>query len=434
MGTITSASTLFPHELSLEMFNKVKGHSSLAKLSQSEGVPFSGTDIFVFSMDGEAAIVGEGDEKPANEADWSPVSMVPIKVVYQHRVTSEFMKMSNEKRLPYLNAFSDGFAKKIARAFDICAIHGVNPKTNTESTIIGNNCFDKSVTATVTYNASTPDDNIDSAVSPIQAAENDVTGIIMSPAFGSALGSKKMTDSGAPMYPEFRFGANPGSFGGMKADINSTVSFGSSLDRAIVGDFANAFRWGYAEDVTFEIIEFGDPDGQGDLKRKNQVCFRSEAFIGWAILDASSFARIVATNPLTSLTVAAEDGETDIFGTQVSDLQTGVTVANGAITGTLKYYSDSTKALVQDWGAGNFLAVKFSNIDADATSVLVGLEPSEGGGLVELIDDPDKNGVFKITDKSTQKFKVIQSCTGRDGSTYTTVQTYSLSGLTCETS
>lgn len=297
MGTITSASTLFPHELSLEMFNKVKGHSSLAKLSQSEGVPFSGTDIFVFSMDGEAAIVGEGDEKPANEADWSPVSMVPIKVVYQHRVTSEFMKMSNEKRLPYLNAFSDGFAKKIARAIDICAIHGVNPKTNTESTIIGNNCFDKSVTATVTYNASTPDDNIDSAVSPIQAAENDVTGIIMSPAFGSALGSMKMADSHAPMYPEFRFGSNPGNFGGMKADINNTVSFGSSLDRAIVGDFANAFRWGFAEDVTFEIIEFGDPDGQGDLKRKNQVCFRSEAFIGWAILDASSFARIVATNP-----------------------------------------------------------------------------------------------------------------------------------------
>lgn len=297
MGTITNASTLFPHELSLEMFNKVKGHSSLAKLSQSEGVPFSGTDMFVFSMDGEAGIVGEGEDKPAGEAAITPVSIVPIKVVYQHRVTNEFMKMSQEKRLPYLNAFSEGFSKKIARAIDICAIHGVNPKTNEESTKIGNNCFDKAVTTTVTYNASTPDDNIDSAVSPIQAAENDVTGILMAPSFGSALGQMKMADSHAPMYPEFRYGANPGNFGGMKADINGTVSFGSSLDRAIVGDFANAFRWGFAEDVTFEIIEFGDPDGQGDLKRKNQVCFRSEAFIGWAILDATSFSRIVATNP-----------------------------------------------------------------------------------------------------------------------------------------
>jgi hypothetical protein len=212
-------------------------------------------------------------------------------------VTDEFMKMSAEKQLPYLNAFSDGFSKKIARALDICAIHGVNPKTNEASTKIGNNCFDNAVTTTVTYTAAAPDDNIDSAVAPIQAAENDVTGILMAPSFGSALGAMKMADSHAPMYPEFRYGANPGNFGGMKADINSTVSFGSSLDRAIVGDFASAFRWGYAENVTFEVIEFGDPDGQGDLKRKNQVCFRSEAFIGWAILDASSFARIVATNP-----------------------------------------------------------------------------------------------------------------------------------------
>lgn len=297
MGTITTANTLFPHELSLDMFNKVKGHSSLAKLSQSEGIPFSGTDIFVFSMDGEASIVGEGEEKPAGESSFSPVSIVPLKVIYQHRVTDEFMKMSEEKQLPYLNAFSEGFSKKIARALDICAIHGVNPKTNEASTKIGNNCFDNAVTTTVTYNAATPDDNIDSAVAPIQAAENDVTGILMAPSFGSALGAMKMADSHAPMYPEFRYGANPGNFGGMKADINSTVSFGSSLDRAIVGDFASAFRWGFAENVTFEVIEFGDPDGQGDLKRKNQVCFRSEAFIGWAILDAASFARIVATNP-----------------------------------------------------------------------------------------------------------------------------------------
>lgn len=120
-----------------------------------------------------------------------------------------------------------------------------------------------------------------------------------------------------------------------------------------------------------------------------------------------------------------------MFGTQVSDLQTGVTVANGVITGTLKYYNDTSKALVKDWGAGNFLAVKFTNIDADSTSVMVGLEPSAGSELVELIDDPDKNGVFKITDKNTQKLKVVQSTKRADGSTYINTQLYDLSGLTC---
>ena len=280
MGTTTSTGTLFKPELVTDMFSKVKGHSTLAKLCGFTPVPFAGTDTFVFSMDGEASIV---------------VTIKPIKFVYQHRITDEFVKMSEEKQLPYLDAFSDGFAKKMARALDIAAFHGVNPADNTTSTIVGTNCFDTAVTSTITYDSAAPDDNIDSAVAPIQTADGIVTGIAMSPAFGSALGAMKTTDSNLSIYPEFRFGANPENFGGMACDINNTVSFGNSLDRAIVGDFANAFRWGYAENVTFETIEFGDPDGLGDLKRKNQIVLRAECFVGWGILDASSFTRIVAT-------------------------------------------------------------------------------------------------------------------------------------------
>ena len=61
---------------------------------------------------------------------------------------------------------------------------------------------------------------------------------------------------------------------------------------AYVGDFENAFKWGYAEQVPLEIIRYGDPDGQGDLKRYNQVLLRAEAFIGWGILDPTAFSRI----------------------------------------------------------------------------------------------------------------------------------------------
>lgn len=80
-----------------------------------------------------------------------------------------------------------------------------------------------------------------------------------------------------------------------------------------------------------------------------------------------------------------------------------------------------------DWGAGNFLALKFTDIDSDATSVKVGLEPSAGSGLVEIIDDPDKDGVFKLSDTLNQKFVVVQS----DG-LYTKKQSYDLSELTRE--
>lgn len=125
---------------------------------------------------------------------------------------------------------------------------------------------------------------------------------------------------------------------------------------------------------------------------------------------------------MSSLTVAPESDEATLFGTPVSDMQTGLNVANSAITGTLKYIDSGT--LATDWGAGNFMALKFTNIDEDATSVKVGMEPSMGSGLVEILTDPDKNGVFKVTNKS-QKFVVVSTVNG-----FTNKQIYDLSGLT----
>ena len=103
-------------------------------------------------------------------------------------------------------------------------------------------------------------------------------------------------------------------------------------------------------------------------------------------------------------------------------MQENVVVADGKITGTLKKLT--TGAIPDYWGEGYFLALKFTNIDADATSVKVGLLPSAGSGLVELLTDPDKNGVFKVTDKATQKIQVVQS-----GGGYVTTQTFSLADL-----
>ena len=300
MATKTTSGTLFKPELVTELFNKVKGHSSLAKLCGGSPMPFAGTDTFVFTMDGEAAIVGEGAQKPAGDAALTSVTIKPIKFVYQHRVTDEFIRMSEEKQIPYLRAYADGFAKKIARGMDIAAMHGVNPATGSASAIVGTNSFQGTVTDAghiITYNSSTPDDNIDAAVGAIQTSDGIVTGIAMAPAMGAAIGAMKMTDSGAAMYPEFRFGGNPAAFGALASDINSTVAFGANQKlRAIVGDFANAFKWGYAENITLEVIQYGDPDGQGDLKRTNEIVLRSEAYIGWGILDANSFA-LIKVNP-----------------------------------------------------------------------------------------------------------------------------------------
>ncbi len=287
MATKTSMGSMFSPETVKEVFSKVKGHSSLVVLSKAVPVPFSGTEIFTFSLDGECAIVGEGENKPAGSATIGTVKMAPIKVVYQHRLSNEFMRASEEKALKMLEAFTDGFSKKIARALDIMAMHGVNPADLKASTLIGTNHLD--TCTSVDYVDGKPADALEDAIALL--GENDVTGYALSKTFGSNLGKYK--ENGISQYPEFKLGGNPGKLGGNACDVNSTISKGNDKDLAFVGDFENAFKWGYADEIPMEVIEYGDPDGQGDLKRTNQVVLRAEAFIGWGILDKDAFSRIV---------------------------------------------------------------------------------------------------------------------------------------------
>ena len=115
----------------------------------------------------------------------------------------------------------------------------------------------------------------------------------MSPTFSSALA--KLKANGVRLYPDLAWGGNPGTLNGLKVDINNTVSFGTSKDLAIIGDFQNAFKWGYAKEIPIEVIPYGDPDNSGtDLKGSNQVYIRGEVYVGWGLLVPSSFARIAS--------------------------------------------------------------------------------------------------------------------------------------------
>lgn len=289
--------TLFQPELVKELISKVQGRSVLAKLSSQTPIPFNGVEQFIFSLEGNAQIVGEGKQKLGGKAIIEPKVIKPLKFVYQARITDEFKYASEEKQLEYLSQFAEGFAKKIADAFDIAAIHGLEPKGLTDATFRDTNSFDGLITANiVNYAEDKFDDNIDAAVQQIVAKGGEVTGVALSPVGGQSLAKLKV--NGVSQYPEFRFGQNPDSFYGMKSDVNKnlTVTGGTAqTDHAIVGDFENRFKWGYAENIPMEIIEYGDPDGAGrDLKAYNEILLRAEAFIGWGILDADAFARVKA--------------------------------------------------------------------------------------------------------------------------------------------
>lgn len=299
------ASTLYDQKLVTDLITKVKGKSSLAVLGQQVPVAFTGNKEFTFTMDSDIDIVAEGGAKSHGGITMSPVTIVPVKFEYGARVSDEFVYASEEEQIGYLEAFNDGFSKKLAAGFDMAAMHGINPRSKVVSSLVSAKSFDTVVTNTVTYlgSSSTADANIESAIALVEGGDGDVTGIAISPTVRAALAALTKA-TGEKLYPDFAFGGQPSSLGGQALSINKTVSqavkadassAAAIVDHGIVGDFANMFKWGYGKEVKFEVIEYGDPDNSGhDLKGYNQVYLRGEAYLGWAIFDAASFARITA--------------------------------------------------------------------------------------------------------------------------------------------
>ena len=276
-----------------EAFSKfLKGKSSLAVLSGQTPIPFNGLKEFIFSMDNEIDIVAENGKKSEGGITVDPVKIVPIKFEYGARVSDEFLYATEEEQLDILTAFNNGFAAKVAKGFDLAAFHGINPRTGGASTVVGTNHFDSKVTQKVKYTKGTPDTNLDAAIAMVQGSDGDVTGIALSNAFGADMATVK--ENGVRQYPEFRFGASPESLGGMKTSVNKTVYNDTVKDHAIVGDFSNAFKWGFSKEIPLEIIKYGDPDNtEKDLKGYNQVYIRAEVYLGWGILVPEYFARVV---------------------------------------------------------------------------------------------------------------------------------------------
>lgn len=299
MGATLTKGTLFPPQLTNQLFNLVRGKSSLARLSQQAPIPFNGETVFTFSLDSEVDLVAENGAKSNGGATVGTVSMQPVKVEYGMRVSDEFRFASEEIQLQYLTAFAEGFANKVARGLDIMAFHGVNPRSKQTASSLNDKNFDDLISQTVAYDSSAPDANVQAAIDIIQGNEHDVTGMAMSPAFKSALASlKTQKDSNVPLFPELGWGNDAQALNGLPVDANSTVNFNSNADQAIVGNFADFFKWGIARQIPIEVIEYGNPDNSdlGDLKGHNQVYIRGEAYLGWAILVPAAFARITS-NP-----------------------------------------------------------------------------------------------------------------------------------------
>lgn len=162
--------------------------------------------------------------------------------------------------------------------------------------------------------------------------------------------------------------------------------------------------------MTIGVIESMDTRKIADLQK---LIRKADSILSTVMED-------VKVEPEAGTTVSPWDATKS-----VADMQENIVIGEDKITGTLKFVKGGIAPSGIMAGDGYFIALKFSDVDATATSKKVGLVPSASSGLVEL--DADMNAFIKITDKNTQVFEVVIT----DG-TRTGIQKFDLSGLTLQ--
>jgi hypothetical protein len=262
--------------------NTVTG-STVAALSNSEPQRFGNTDIITFNGLPKAEFVGEGLQKASTGGEFDVVTATPKKAQVTMRFNQEVQWADEDYQLGVLTELANAGGVALARALDLGLYHRINPLTGTPITAWSN--YLDATTKRVVAGAS-PDLDIEAAVGLVLNANKPVNGLALDPSYAWTLSSARYAD-GRKKFPELGFGTNVSAFEALPASVGDTVSArGEAADtgvRAIVGDFQGGIRWGVQREIPVELIEFGDPDGQGDLKRQNQIALRLEIVYGWYV-------------------------------------------------------------------------------------------------------------------------------------------------------
>lgn len=277
-----------PRDVVTSVIGKVKDTSTIAALSPNQPQKFTDLDYLVFNPTAEAEVIAEGAKKSAYESDLSPVNATRIKVVTTTRVSSELRWADEDSQLEIISNIIGDQTAAVGRALDYVVYHAINPKTGTAlsgytSLVSGANI----VTAT-----SKAQDDIDSLTDAV--IDYNINGFATSRKFAAELRKLRASGTGQRLYPEIPLSLTVGQIDGIPAAASGTVdgrvAATATKVKAILGDFS-AIKWGMVRDITSELIEYGDPDNTGDdLKGANQVAYRTEAVLAYAILDPKAFA------------------------------------------------------------------------------------------------------------------------------------------------
>jgi len=296
VAALTTGSLTIPTQLLDPWVNNIHKGSTISQLSGSIPMKFGAGEAFVFDS-GEAEYVGEGANKSSNSITQTTQTVEPHKFQKTIRFTEEVKWADEDHQLGVIQQILDQIQPALSRALDYGVIHGINPKTGAVAAAMTQK-LTSAATAVELVAADAPYVSVDAAVAALLAADGVPNGIALDPKFAAKISGQRISATGQKLYPDFTFSNETSVFESLRAATSKTVGATGVLAvdtklRAIVGDFS-AVRWGVQKAIGLELIEFGDPDGNGDLKRNNQVAFRAEVVYGWGIAEIDrNFAKIV---------------------------------------------------------------------------------------------------------------------------------------------
>ena len=294
MPVLATTDITLPQNIAAGMFQKATTGSAISVLSAAEPMQFGDVDVMTFSAPPRAEYVAEGANKGTTGGTFGTVSITPKKAHVTMRFNEEVLWADEDYQLGVLSTLADAGGVALARALDLGAFHGINPLSGAATALIPVGHRIATTTNSVEA-AGAPDTEIESAAGLVIADGYVPNGIAFDPSYAWTVATARYAD-GRKKYPELGLGTDVSTFEGIRASVSSTVSgqpeAADTTVRAIVGQW-DLLRWGVQRRVPVELIRYGDPDGQGDLKRTNEVALRLEVVYGWAVLDLDGFAVVV---------------------------------------------------------------------------------------------------------------------------------------------
>lgn len=290
MAVLDTGDLTIPDQILDPWLGKIQAGSTVASLSASIPMKFGTGTTMTFDI-GEAEYVGEGANKGPSTITPTTKTVTPYKFHKTVRWTEEVKFADEDYQLNVVGQILDAIQPALSRALDFGVFHAINPASGEAVVAMTESLSDATATTELGDKAYEALDAADTLVLANGYVPSDVA---LDPAWAAGFATIRGANSEVKLYPDFRLATAVSVLDGHRASVSRTVSASGVADEAtdivgFVGDFG-AIRWGIQRTMGLEMIEYGDPDGQGDLKRNNQVAFRAEVIYGWGIADLDAFA------------------------------------------------------------------------------------------------------------------------------------------------